>query len=213
MNILSFVLFAHVVGVIGLFLTIGFEWIADVGGAMEFPRLYRASLALIVFPGIYLTRAMLQGTSATVSELGWLVMSVPALVVVAMTGASRTRRLRSLSVRTSLSLALVLLMIAKPPLKVSLGLTVAATILGLFSRVLARRRHVLDNDPRRLEPATVVRRIPAHRRAIRYRQRVCIQETVMKHAIAVATLALSLVGAQTAFAQEDRVGPGSSRSR
>jgi opacity protein-like surface antigen len=30
----------------------------------------------------------------------------------------------------------------------------------------------------------------------------------MKRAIALATLALSLVGAQTAFAQDDRVGPG-----
>jgi hypothetical protein len=140
MNLLVFVLFAHVIGVIGLFLTIGFEWIADVRGPMEFPRLYRASLALIVFPGIYLTRGMLQGTSATVSELGWLVMSVAALVVVAATGASRTRRVRSLGARTALSVAVVLLMIAKPPLKLSLGLTVAAAILGLFSDVLARRR-------------------------------------------------------------------------
>jgi hypothetical protein len=140
MNILSFVLFAHVIGVIGFFLTIGFDWIADVGGAMEFPRLYRASLALIVFPGIYLTRGMLQGSSPKASELGWLVISVAALVVVAATGASRTRRVRSLSVRTALSVALVLLMIAKPPLNVSLGLTVTAATLGLFSDVLARRR-------------------------------------------------------------------------
>jgi hypothetical protein len=43
MNILSFVLFVHVIGVIGLFLTIGFEWITDGEGdacAREFPRLY-----------------------------------------------------------------------------------------------------------------------------------------------------------------------------
>jgi len=140
MNILSFVLFAHVIGVVGFFLTIGFEWIADVGVAIEFLRLYCASLALIVFPGIYLARGTLQGTSATASELGWLVISVAALVVVAATGASRTRRVRSLSVRTALSVALVLLMIAKPPLNVSLCLTVTAAILGLFSDVLARRR-------------------------------------------------------------------------
>jgi hypothetical protein len=146
MNIVSLVVFAHVVGVIGLFVTIGFDWIRagrqSMGAAAEFPRLYRGSLALIVLSGIYLTRGLLQESSATAWELGWLVLSIPALVIVAAAGFSSALRTRVLAVRTALSLALVLLMIAKPPLNVAIGVTALAAILGLASDVLARRRAI-----------------------------------------------------------------------
>ena len=146
MNIVSIAVFAHVVGVIGLFVTIGFDWLRtgrhSLGAAAEFPRLYRGSLALIVLSGIYLTRGLLQDSSATAWELGWLVLSIPALAIVAVAGFSSTVRPRVLAVRTAMSLALVLLMIAKPPLNVAVGVTALAAILGLVSGVMARRRAV-----------------------------------------------------------------------
>jgi len=146
MNIVSIAVFAHVVGVIGLFVTIGFDWISAgrhaMSAAAEFPRLYRGSLALIVLSGIYLTRGLLQDSSATAWELGWLALSIPALVIVGVAGFSSTPRTRVLAVRTAVSLALVLLMIAKPPLDVAVGVTASAAILGLVSAVLARRRAI-----------------------------------------------------------------------
>src|SRR5438552_1661077 len=106
MSIVASAVFVHVVGVIGFSLTIGVDWIDTGrhfrGAAPEFPWLYRGTLALMVLSGIYLTRGMLQGSSSTARELGWLLISAPALGFVAATGLLRTLRPRVLSVRTAL---------------------------------------------------------------------------------------------------------------
>lgn len=137
------------------------------------PRLYQAAIALVVLSGAYLTRGVVQGmTSETpVSDLGWLAVSVASLAVFGITGALSLRRLRPswramatatsgtatqrlaplqqplltvlVALRVALALAIVFLMMNRPPLDVSLLVMVVAVVVGLASSGIAwRRSHV-----------------------------------------------------------------------
>jgi hypothetical protein len=144
MSFLSIVLFAHVAGMLGLFVTLGLEGVAlSRAQELEMPRLYRASLALVVFSGAYLSRGLLQGTAISAWDLGWLAASVPALAGVVAAGAVRGRiRSRAYPVRTAAALAIVFLMVAKPRLDMSMAVVVIAAAAGIVSSVVWRRREI-----------------------------------------------------------------------
>jgi hypothetical protein len=111
MNMLSIVLFLHVVGMLDLFVALGLDGVAVfrlrrslsdetmtpwIGLSAGLPRLYQVSIALVVLSGAYLTRGVVQGmTSETPAfDLGWLVVSVASLAALGITGALSIRRLR-----------------------------------------------------------------------------------------------------------------------
>jgi hypothetical protein len=98
MNVVSFVLFLHVIGMLGLFVALGLDgvsvfhlrraaavdelapWI-ELGASVS--RAYRGSTALVVLSGASLTRELVRGmmAGARVSEFAWLTLSVAALVM------------------------------------------------------------------------------------------------------------------------------------
>lgn len=189
MNLLTIVIFVHVLGMLGLFVALGLDGLSVVqlrrsrsaselrpwlGLAANTPGFYRASLALIVVTGAYLSHGVIQGTTADVRipQLGWLTTSVIGMVMLAVTGAMSYRRLRPLwrpvnavgqapaslvadahepllftlwVARTMLAVAIVFLMIARPPLEASLLVLGATVIVALvLGGLTARRGQVAD---------------------------------------------------------------------
>lgn len=145
MSVLSIVLFAHVAGMLGLFAALALDGAALSRDAaeLEMPRLYRASLILLVLSGAYLSRGVLQGVSTSAWELGWLAASLPALALVAAGGAVRGRLRRQVyPVRAALALAIVFLMVAKPRLDVAIAAIAFAAMAGAVSTAVSRRRPV-----------------------------------------------------------------------
>jgi hypothetical protein len=183
MNVVSFVLFLHVVGMLGLFIALGLDGVSVfrlrraaavdemapwVGLAASGSRAYRGSIALVVLSGAYLTRELLRGMMAgeRVSELGWLTLSVIALVMFGIAGALSLRRMqpvwRPSSVpadarlqltrvhdpllqllfifRTVLALTIVFLMTTRPSLEASMLVMAGAGLLALVTGGLAWRR-------------------------------------------------------------------------
>ncbi len=154
MNLVTFVLFLHVVGMLGLFVALGLDGLGVfrmrrssgleelapwIGLSAQVPRVYRGSLALAVISGGYLTRGVLQGVTpgTRASELGWLTTSVVALVLFAITGALSLRRLQPIWRAASSAPALerVQLMRAHDPLLqvfFALRMILALTIVFLM---------------------------------------------------------------------------------
>jgi hypothetical protein len=113
MNTVSFVLFLHVVGMLGVFVALGLDGISIsrlrrsssseelapwVGLSAAALPTYRASIALVVISGVYLARDMVRGVTAGAfaSELGWLTTSLIALIVFAVTAVLSLRRMRQI---------------------------------------------------------------------------------------------------------------------
>jgi hypothetical protein len=145
MNLLSIVMFGHVAGMIGLFVALGLEGAGIVRSMpdLETPRLYRVSVALLVLTGAYLARGLLAGSSPSIPALGWLVVSVPALAIVAGTGMlPAARRRRIYAARTALSVVIVYLMIAEPPLTISVLAALVGITAGLVSNAALGPAHV-----------------------------------------------------------------------
>jgi hypothetical protein len=185
MNLLSVVLFLHVVGMLGLFVALGLDGVAVlrlrrsrsdetltpwIRLSAELPRLYRASLAVIVLTGGYLTRGVVQGmTSETpLLDLAWLEVSVASLGILGVTGAVSLQRLRPswravaattggaaahqlallqeplltvlVVLRAAFAIAIVFLMMNRPSLYVSLLVMVVAVVIGLASSGIVGRR-------------------------------------------------------------------------
>lgn len=184
MNAVSFVLFLHVVGMLGLFVALGLDGVSIsrlrrsssseelapwIGLSAAAPRVYRASVALVVISGGYLARDVVRGVTpgALASELGWLTTSVMALIAFALTAVLSLRRMRPIwraassapaseriqlarahdplllllfNVRTILALAIVFLMMIRPSLDASILVIVGASVLALVSSGFAWRR-------------------------------------------------------------------------
>jgi uncharacterized membrane protein SirB2 len=185
MNLITNVLFLHVVGMLGLFVALGLEgvsvfrlrraWTLDelppwLGLSAGLPRLYRGSLALIMISGVYLMRGVMQGLTndRPLSQLGWLVLSVAGVIAFAALGGVSLRRIRPLwhadaapndqvaslqlarahdpalpvifIVRAILAVAIVFLMMSRPPLDTSLGVMAAAAVVAIASSRVAARR-------------------------------------------------------------------------
>jgi hypothetical protein len=184
MNVLSFVLFLHVVGMLGLFVALGLDGVSVfrlrrsssaeelapwIGLSAGLPRLYRGALALVVISGVYLTRGVLRGlpADAPMSDLAWLLTSVAALAGFAIVGALSLRRMQPIwratktgrgaapslqlprahdpllpvffVVRTVLAVAIVFLMMSRPPLEGSLLVVAVAAAVALASSGVAWR--------------------------------------------------------------------------
>ena len=139
----SLVLFAHVVGVLALFVGLGLEWIgldgiqrsttrAEASPWLRLiaivPRLFGTALAAIVVSGFYL--------GARVGVLGndWMRASYGALLLMA---AHPILRL-SLHVRVAFGLAILFLMIAKPATGESLLVLALASMVTIATSLTRR---------------------------------------------------------------------------
>jgi hypothetical protein len=180
----SFVLFLHVVGMLGLFVALGLDGVSVfrlrraaavdelapwVGLATSVSRAYRGSIALVVLSGAYLTRELVRGmmAGARASELGWLTLSVVALVMFGIVGALSLRRMRPIwralssapppahvqltrahdpllpvlfILRTLLALTIVFLMMIRPSLDASILVMAGAGLLAVVAGGLTWRR-------------------------------------------------------------------------
>jgi hypothetical protein len=177
MLLYSIVLFLHIVGALGLFAALGLEWASAaylrralaVDQAREWlsvrgwvMRLGPASLALILLSGLFMV-------ATSWGWVGWIVVALAALVLIAVLGAALTgsrigaiqqgvaaesgtlsptlrQRLNdpvmwiSLQTRTAIALGIVFLMTVKPDGVGSLITIGVAIILGLASSLPMRRR-------------------------------------------------------------------------
>ena len=131
MNLLSFVLFLHVVGMLGVFVSLGLE----VGGP-DGPRtvMLRTSLVLTSISGAILGRGLIHDVELW--DLGWIAVTVPAMVIIAVTAAQP----RMLTVRVSLALAIVFLMVTRVPFDGAIAVVGLALIVALASNALAQKR-------------------------------------------------------------------------
>jgi hypothetical protein len=143
-----------------------------LGLSAALPRLYRGSLALIMISGVYLLRGVMQGRTddRPLSQLGWLVVSIVGLIAFAGLGGVSFRRMRPLwraaapaneqfaslqltrahdpllpvlfVVRTVLAVAIVFLMMSRPPLDTSLFVMASAVLIAITSSRVASRKPV-----------------------------------------------------------------------
>jgi hypothetical protein len=151
----SIVLFAHVTGMLLLFIGLSVEWLSLEslrrpatpvqaspwpGVFARLPRLYRGAFALILMSGIYLA------SRVGAHDFAWVRLSFAGIVLMAVLGGPLIR-LRSsgvlrrsashplvrfsLRARAALALGIVYLMIAKPLLDISLLVTGVALAVGL----------------------------------------------------------------------------------
>ena len=147
MTIRSLVLFAHVVGVLTLFMALAIDWFSlrfssRIGAAAALPRAYGGASALILLSGIYLAR--LTGTF----ELPFVWLSLILLVLMGILGGPiRTRMPASwlragVLLRGAIGLAAVYLMVGKPPLTASLIIIAGAIAVGLVTGLIAQGQEV-----------------------------------------------------------------------
>lgn len=131
MNLLSLVLFLHVVGMLAVFVSLGLE-VAGPDG----PRavMLRTSLVLTSISGAILGRGLIE--DAALWDRGWIAVTVPAMAIIAVTAAQP----RMLTVRVSLALAIVFLMVSRVPFDGALSVVGLALIVALAIHALARRR-------------------------------------------------------------------------
>lgn|SRR5262245_27774340 len=162
----SFVLFAHVVGVLALFVGLGLEWITEdalrrstsradaahwVHMSTIVPRATGIALAVIVASGFYL------GARFGVLGNAWMRASYGALLLMGIVSGPMTRapihslreaaRRLSLPLRVVFGLGVVYLMIRKPDAGESLlviGLAAALTLALNLSRRNAAVERVID---------------------------------------------------------------------
>jgi hypothetical protein len=177
MTLYSIALFLHIVGSLGLFVALGLEWTSLVslrrastseqarewlgvlGGTR---RLGPASLAAILLSGFYMM-------AVTWGWVGWIVVALAAIVLIAVVGATLTglrigavgraaaaesgplspalrQRLHdpllwtSVQTRTAIALGIVFLMTVKPDLTGALVTIGIAVVLGLVSSLPNWRR-------------------------------------------------------------------------
>lgn len=148
MNIRSTLLFAHVVGVLLLFVAIALEWVSNSSGPTEawtsvrtrLPRLYGFALGLTLLTGLVLSARV------GVHGFAWVRLALGGIVVMGIIGAISGRRAPghpfirvSLLTRTAMALAIVYLMIAKPETVPSLIVMGAAIGVALFAGMTNRK--------------------------------------------------------------------------
>ena len=153
MIIRSTVLFAHIVGVLLLFIGFALEWLsveslrrsstaADAWTKVRaaLPRVYGIALGLTLLAGIVLAARV------GVHGFAWVRLSLGGLVLIGILGAMTRRRTPShpfvrfsLLARTAVALAIVYLMIAKPETRTSLIVMSSALGIALAASLDARR--------------------------------------------------------------------------
>lgn len=135
-------LFLHVLGALGLAVSLGLEWVdqrrlaARVGGP---------SLGILLLAGLYLTATRWGGTP-------WIGLALLSLVALGALGAAGARAPRaigraSLRLRVAIVVGVVFLMTAKPDLGGALAATAVAALAGIgwaFSARPARDVHDLS---------------------------------------------------------------------
>lgn len=153
----SVVLFAHVIGILVLFIGMAFEWLSLeslrratsseeaspwVRLQEKLPRVYGIAFVTLLVSGMYLARRV------GVFEFAWVRLGLGLLVLMGLLGARGFRRrashawLRaSLSMRAAMGLAAVYLMIDKPLLGTALVVTGVALAVGLMISLLSRAPH------------------------------------------------------------------------
>ena len=152
----SIVLFAHIVGMLLLFIALSLEWLSlessrrsTAPGQTEawmrlsaaLPRVYGVAVGLILASGVYLAARV------GVHDFAWVRLSFGGLILVGiLSRRSVQSRLRapwllraSLGTRTVLSLAIIYLMIAKPELGDSLLVIGVALAIGAALSMPRRR--------------------------------------------------------------------------
>src|SRR5262245_7703073 len=146
MQILRVILFTHVAAAIGLFVALALEWVVLMGLrralSYEQARLWAGEWSLVTAVGgpsflVVLASGVYLAKSLGASQLGWVRVALPALVVVAIAGSvvrSRRQRLRSAITASSGPLLPGLLAeLRKPLLLGSLRLR-TALLVGLVFR-------------------------------------------------------------------------------
>lgn len=167
MNLYSLVLFTHIVATLGLFAGLAIEWLILLAlkkaGAAEtqtwigvWPKMLPltiASAVLLIASGIYLAARV------AVWNQGWIQVSLLSLLIIAPLGALAGRRVQAIasnrdagaraqiaalvSCRTTVALAVVMLMTIKPNLTESGAITAIALAAGwLFGRITAGHRAI-----------------------------------------------------------------------
>lgn len=168
MNLYSLVLFSHIVATLGLFAGLAIEWLILLAlkkaGAAEtqtwigvWPKMLPltiASAVLLIASGIYLAARV------AVWNQGWIQVSLLSLLIIAPLGALAGRRVPAIasnrdaagaraqiavlmSCRTTVALAVVMLMTIKPNLTESGAITAIALAAGwLFGRITAGHRAI-----------------------------------------------------------------------
>jgi uncharacterized membrane protein len=168
MNLYSLVLFTHIVATLGLFAGLAIEWLILLAlkkaGAAEtqpwigvWPKMLPltiASAVLLIASGIYLAARV------AVWNQGWIQVSLLSLLIIAPLGALAGRRVQAIasnrdaagapaqiavlmSCRTTVALAVVMLMTIKPNLTESGAITAIALAAGwLIGRITAGHRAI-----------------------------------------------------------------------
>lgn len=148
MIIRSTLLFAHVVGVLLLFIAIALEWVSLTSAATDawtsvrarLPRVYGMAMGLTLLTGMVLAARV------GVHGFAWVRLALGGIVLMATLGAISRRRVPahpfvrvSLLTRTAIALAIVYLMIAKPETVPSLIVMGAAIGIALFASMTNRK--------------------------------------------------------------------------
>ena len=150
MIIRSTVLFAHIVGVLLLFIGFALEWLSVSSSMADawtkvraaLPRVYGIALGVTLLAGIVLAARI------GVHRFAWVRLALAGIVLIGILGAMTRRRASShrlvrfsLLTRTAIALAIVYLMIAKPETRPSLivmgaalGIAVIASAAGVARR-------------------------------------------------------------------------------
>ena len=168
MNLYSLVLFSHIVATLGLFAGLAIEWLillalkkaaaaetqTWIGVWPKMLPLTIASAVLLIASGIYLAARV------AVWNQGWIQVSLLSLLIIAPLGALAGRRVQAIasnrdaagahaqlaalvSCRTTVALAVVMLMTIKPNLTESGAITAIALAAGwLFGRITAGHRAI-----------------------------------------------------------------------
>ena len=146
MNLYSIALFAHIVGVILVFVLLTIEGLGLRFG-FDYAQLNRVlgpvSALLILVPGLYMM-------AAEWGWAGWIVTGIGSYVVIAGVGAytgisvmrgrmNRRTAMASWLVRIGIALGVAFVMTVKPSLLFSITAVVAGAVLGAAIAALTRR--------------------------------------------------------------------------